>query len=1023
MNTDDPKFTAHVLGELEDLTPAERAEIEALLASDPAAVAEAKETSDLAARLRAELAGEEAAPLRDEQRVEVLSAAAEPAPAPSKIVRFPRREKVFAAIAACLIVGVSVGLLFPSISVVKEQARKRAPMPDESERSPLVTMDAPAVPSAEPMGQLAAGRAPVTPESNPSMPQFSPPAPLAAPDAPTVSAITASDLATPTLTVADAAPAAKPAAAPNAEDPVSATQPTVSSPTPQINAPAKTAEGIQGTLSMNKPSKASAKEPSPVALATGQGPQAEQIKQLRVEADGFYETGRLDMAKKRADQVLAIDPANQAAQKIGEKADRKMNDYDIAAYNETRANAIKETDLAWQRPIRRFAADGSEMASNKPVAAATPASASAPVTKAMAAASATAAPASRLAALSSTNPQPGAVPAERSSGDVRATVVKDLSELRREPTTRDGFDHPAPIDTESYDAITDNAFLTVREQPLSTFSIDVDTASYAIVRRFLTEQRLPPRDAVRIEELLNYFTYDYPQPDGDTPFSATMEVATCPWTPEHRLVRVGLKGREIAKDNRPASNLVFLIDVSGSMKPDNKLPLVRRSLGLLVDQLGEEDSVGIVVYAGNSGCVLEPTSRKADIRAALDRLEAGGSTNGGSGIQLAYQLAESRFRKGATNRVILATDGDFNVGVTNQSELVRLIEKKAKSGVFLTVLGFGMGNLKDSTLEKLADKGNGNYAYIDTLLEGKKVLVEQMSGTLVTIAKDVKIQVEFNPAQVSGYRLIGYEKRLLAKEDFNDDTKDAGEIGAGHTVTALYEVVPVGSQLASLNKSVDALKYQPAPAPPQRNSEAAGDTFIDAYKALQEGEKKEESGDFNAALTKYEFATALLDQLRERSPAWQPEILKYRKERTREAVARVREKIGTAGAPAERSDNLRPFVGEVLVQDPKAAAQKMPASNELLTLKLRYKAPDGDTSKLLEFPLTDRGVTWEKSSRDFRFAAAVASYGLLLRESPHKGQATWNSTLELAMEGKGEDLAGYRAEFISLVEKARALAR
>jgi Ca-activated chloride channel family protein len=477
---------------------------------------------------------------------------------------------------------------------------------------------------------------------------------------------------------------------------------------------------------------------------------------------------------------------------------------------------------------------------------------------------------------------------------------------------------------ESYDGVTDNAFLRVADQPLSTFSIDVDTASYANVRRFLNSNALPPKAAVRIEEFVNYFSYDYPQPEGDVPFSSTMEVATCPWKPEHRLVRIGLKGREMKRDQRPASNLVFLVDVSGSMQPQNKLPLLKQSMQLLVDQLAPQDQVSIVVYAGASGLVLKPTRDKAEIRQALSRLESGGSTNGASGIQLAYETARQAFIKDGTNRVILATDGDFNVGVTNQNELVELIQREAKSGVFLTVLGFGMDNLKDSTLEKLANKGNGNYAYIDTLNEGRRVLVEQMGGTLVTIAKDVKIQVEFNPAQVGAYRLIGYENRLLAKEDFNDDTKDAGEIGAGHTVTALYEIVPAGRPLPG--GGVDELKYQTAQAQPPQEA-----------------------------------------------------------------------------APAGAADRV--------------------AGAELLTLKLRYKAPDADVSRKLEFPLVDSGAGWEKSSRDFRFGAAVASFGMLLRDSPHKGSSTWNSTLELAAEGKGEDASGYRSEFIGLVEKAQALSR
>jgi Ca-activated chloride channel family protein len=363
------------------------------------------------------------------------------------------------------------------------------------------------------------------------------------------------------------------------------------------------------------------------------------------------------------------------------------------------------------------------------------------------------------------------------------------------------------------------------------------------------------------------------------------------------------------------------------MRPANKLPLVKESLRLLIDQLDDRDQVAIAVYAGASGTVLEPTRDKAKMRAALDRLEAGGSTNGAGGIQLAYDIAARSFIQGGTNRVILATDGDFNVGITSQSDLVELIEKKAKSGVFLSVLGYGMGNLKDSTLEKLADKGNGNYGYIDTLAEARKTLVEQMNGTLVTIAKDVKIQVEFNPAQASAYRLIGYENRVLAKEDFNDDKKDAGEIGAGHSVTALYEVVPVGKAVPSVPPAVDELKYTAKPA----------------------------------------------------------------------------------SAPASEKSEIR---------NPQSAT-----SPELLTLKLRYKQPDGDVSTKLEFPLTDRGETWEKSSPDFRWAAAVASFGMMLRESPHKGTATWDSTLELAHEGRGDDRSGYRAECVALIERARTIAR
>jgi len=474
----------------------------------------------------------------------------------------------------------------------------------------------------------------------------------------------------------------------------------------------------------------------------------------------------------------------------------------------------------------------------------------------------------------------------------------------------------AQFDTESYAAINDNPFLAALENPLSTFSIDVDTASYANVRRFLTGNQLPPPDAVRIEELVNYFSYNYPHPKGDVPFSVNAEVAGCPWNAEHRLVRIGLKGREIARDKRPPSNLVFLIDVSGSMNEPNKLPLVQESLKLLTRQLTENDRVAIVVYAGAAGEVLPSTSGsdKATILNALNRLSAGGSTHGSAGIRLAYETATANFIQGGVNRVILCTDGDFNVGTTSQGELTRLITDKAKSGVFLSVLGFGMGNYKDSTMETLADKGNGNYAYIDSLNEGRKVLVEQMSGTLVTIAKDVKIQIEFNPAQVSSYRLIGYENRLLAKEDFNNDKKDAGEIGAGHTVTALYEIVPVGNEDST--PGVDPLKYQ---------------------------------------------------------------------------------------KPARTTTSAK-------------------ASDELLTLKLRYKQPDGDVSRLLGTPVRDTGKSYERASTDFRFAAAVAEFGMLLRHSPYKGEATFNSVWEHTRANLGNDPEGYRAEFLTLVETAQRLA-
>ena len=477
----------------------------------------------------------------------------------------------------------------------------------------------------------------------------------------------------------------------------------------------------------------------------------------------------------------------------------------------------------------------------------------------------------------------------------------------------DGFgrESATPMNTEAYHRIVDNAFLAVADTPLSTFSIDVDTASYANVRRFLRDRQLPPKDAVRIEELINYFRFDYPAPEDGAPFSVTSHVAECPWNREHRLVLLGLQARRLAEGQIPPRNLVFLIDVSGSMGDARKLPLVKAAMGLLADQLTEQDRISIVVYAGASGLVLPPTSgdRKGEIRAALAALEAGGSTAGGAGIQLAYKTAQETFIEGGVNRVVLATDGDFNVGLTSHGDLSRLIAEKRKTGVSLSVLGFGMGNLKDSTMEMLADRGNGNYAYVDTLAEARKVLVAEAGSTLVTVAKDVKLQVEFNPAAVSTYRLIGYENRVLADADFNDDAKDAGDMGAGHSVTALYEVVPAGAKPGT--RRVDPLKYQ------------------------------------------------------------------------------------EDRRPSARAD-----------------------ASELMTVKLRYKAPDGDTSQLFAMAVKDSART---ESADVRFAAAVAEFGMLLRDSEHKGTASFASVLELAREGQGHDPGGYRAEFIRLVEAAQAL--
>lgn len=471
------------------------------------------------------------------------------------------------------------------------------------------------------------------------------------------------------------------------------------------------------------------------------------------------------------------------------------------------------------------------------------------------------------------------------------------------------------MNTEEYKNIEENGFKKVNENPLSTFSIDVDAASYSNMRRYLNRGELPPADAIRTEELINYFSYNYPQPTGKDPVKITTEVGSCPWNKNHRLVRIGLKAKEIPTEKLPVSNLVFLIDVSGSMYGPQRLGLVQSSLKLLVNNLRETDRVAIVVYSGSAGERLPSTSGsdKQKIREAIDELTAGGSTAGGEGIKLAYKIAKKNFVKGGNNRIILCTDGDFNVGVSSNEGLENLIEQERKSGVYLTVLGYGMGNYKDSKMQILAEKGNGNHAYIDNLQEANRVLVNEFGATMHTVAKDVKLQIEFNPSQVQAYRLIGYESRLLKDEDFNNDAKDAGEMGAGHTVTAFYEVVPAGVESNFVNK-VDDLKYQ----------------------------KKVKSV-------------------------------------------------------------LQPATG----------------SKELLTVKLRYKAPDEDVSKKLELPLIDN--KGNNVSSDFRFAAAVTMFGQLLRDSDFKGDATYAQVVAMVKTALDNDERGYRREFLRLVETADGL--
>jgi Ca-activated chloride channel homolog len=473
------------------------------------------------------------------------------------------------------------------------------------------------------------------------------------------------------------------------------------------------------------------------------------------------------------------------------------------------------------------------------------------------------------------------------------------------------------FNTEGYAGIEENGFKNVTNNPLSTFSIDVDNASYSNIRRFINSGVLPPPDAVRIEEMINYFKYDYPEPEGQHPFSVFTELAGCPWNTKHQLLLVGLRGKSIDKSSLPSSNLVFLIDVSGSMNVPNKLPLLKSAFGLLVNELRPQDHVAIVVYAGAAGLVLEstPGNRKEVIMNAINNLEAGGSTAGGAGLKLAYSVASDNFVKGGNNRIILATDGDFNVGESSNGGMERLVEENRDRGIFMTVLGFGMGNIKDDKMEIIADKGNGNYSYIDNLQEARKVLVREFGGTLFTIAKDVKFQIEFNPAKVKSYRLIGYENRLLNDEDFNDDRKDAGEMGSGHNVTALYELVPAGSD--EKIPSVDPLKYQT-------------------------GVKSQASSENNY-------------------------------------------------------------------------------HNEYLTIKIRYKKPDGITSMLMEKPVRNYVNDMEDASENLRFAAAVSEFGMIIRNSEFKGSSSLEEAARLARSARGEDEEGYRSEFVRLIETVKGL--
>ncbi len=500
-------------------------------------------------------------------------------------------------------------------------------------------------------------------------------------------------------------------------------------------------------------------------------------------------------------------------------------------------------------------------------------------------------------------------------GSSAPATVRGIASMHKSYVPSQRYNNTASANDESYKRNAENNFLSAKDNPLSTFSIDVDAASYSNVRRFINNGQLPPADAMRVEEMINYFKYDLSGPTNNEPVAIHTELSSAPWNPKHRLLRIGLKARTIDMDKLPPSNLVFLLDVSGSMADENKLPLVKSAMKMLVDQLRPQDRVAIVVYSGEAGLKLAstPGDKKEKIKDAINELQAGGSTAGGAGIKLAYRIARENFMKNGNNRIIMATDGDFNVGDSSDGDMEDLITRERSSNVPITIMGVGMGNLKDSKMETLADKGNGNYAYIDNLTEARKTLITEFGGTMFMVAKDVKLQVEFNPAKVQAYRLVGYEDRMLAKEDFNNDKKDAGDMGSGHTVTAFYEIVPTGTK-DDYSQSVDPLKYQK-----------------------------------------------------------------------------------TNAAAANNSD-------------------------EMMTIKFRYKQPRSDQSKMSLVTVADKPESFNSTSADFRFASAVAEFGMLLRHSSFKQKSNFDQAISIAKAAKGKDDDGYRSEFVRLAESAKSLA-
>ena len=582
----------------------------------------------------------------------------------------------------------------------------------------------------------------------------------------------------------------------------------------------------------------------------------ERVRKVKIAlqtGQGYLNYGDYDRAEREYHKALSIDRYNSAARRSLENVERHRYNYYEVARDQTRTTFLRQIAQGWESPV----------------------------------------PASLEESI----------------------VTKDKVMRRKGPI--DSKTSPGESTNEKYGQLIDNVFTSPLTSPLSTFSVDVDTASYSNIRRMINQGQAIPKDSVRIEEMINYFTYDYPQPNEEHPFAFAIETAECPWNTEHQLMRVGIQGQSMARNKRPDANLVFLIDVSGSMQPANKLPLVKQSMELLIEELTDNDTISVVVYAGSEGLCLPPTkgSDKAKIAKALGQLKSGGSTNGGAGIKLAYKLAAENYSKEGINRVILCTDGDFNVGTTRQSELVDLVKHEAKKGTYLSVLGFGDGNINDAMLEAITNHGNGNYAYVDSIREGRKVFLQDMMSTLVTIAKDVKIQVEFNPKHVRQYRLIGYANRMLEAQDFNNDRVDAGEIGAGHSVTALYEIVPAGAPPVQ-HQVTDRLKYQRPPA----------------------------------------------------------------------AV-------------------------------PQLPRMELVESDELCTVKLRYKRPQEMQSIPMEKSVTYQSREWNQASEDYQWTAATALWGMILRETNHLGDGGKALVLELAKRGIGNDAFQHREEMIELIGK------